>query len=118
MGTRENSWNTAETPSLRAFRTVKTVTGSPAISTEPLVGVEAAGEDRDQSGFARAVLAEQHMNLARFEREVHMVERDDARITLGEAARFDNRFLKIGHDRRNEGTPAQGPTSTGDERLS
>ena len=41
MGTRENSWNTAETPSLRAFRTVKTVTGSPAISIEPLVGVEA-----------------------------------------------------------------------------
>ena len=56
------------------------------------------------------------MNLARFESEVHMVERNDARIALGEAARFDNWFLKIGHDRRNEGTSAQGPTSTRDER--
>ena len=42
------------------------------------------------------------MNLARFEGEVHMVERNDARITLGEAARFDNRFLRIGHDRRKQ----------------
>ena len=118
MGTRENSWNTAETPSLRAFRTVKTVTGSPAISIEPLVGADGAGEDRNQSGFARAVLAEQHMNLARFEGEVHMVERNDARITLGEAARFDNRFLKIGHDRRMKGRRPKGRRPRGMSVLS
>ncbi len=53
------------------------------------------------------------MNLARFEGEVHMIKRNDARITLGEATRFDNRFLKMGHDRRNEGTSAHADVHQG-----
>ena len=52
-----------------------------------------ACKDRDQSGFACAVLAEKNMHLARFKNEVHVVERNYARIPFGEAARFGNRFL-------------------------
>jgi hypothetical protein len=51
------------------------------------------------------------MDFARLEREVDVVERDNARIALGEATRFNNRLGMIGHAAEAKGTSARMPTS-------
>ena len=57
--------------------------GSPADEDVALVRLLHAGEQAHQRGFARAVLAEQHVDFAGMELEGHGIERDDA----GEALR-------------------------------
>ena len=55
------------------------------------VGLVDAGHDLDQRRFAGAVLAEQRVDLARIERERHVLERLGRVEALGDVAHLENR---------------------------
>ena len=55
----------------------------------PLVGPVEPGEDVGQRGLARAVLAQERMNLAGRRLEVHVLVRDDRREPLRDSPQCD-----------------------------
>ncbi len=57
------------------------------------VGLIGAGQDLDQRGLARAVLAEQRVNLARPHLEVHLVQRAVLAEDLAHLPRLQHRHL-------------------------
>ena len=62
-----------------------------------------AGEDLDQRGLARAVLAEQRQDLAGAKLEVHVIERQRAPEALGYASEFQHRCaLRAGRSIRRQ----------------
>ena len=63
-----------------------------------LVGTGEAVEDVHEGGLAGAVLAQERMDLAGAHVQVDVVVRDDARISLGDAAHLESR-----HDHRSVG---------------
>jgi hypothetical protein len=64
------------------------------------VGTEGAGHDADEGGLARAVLPEEHVDLAGPEVEIHPVERLHAREPFAEAAQAEER-RGLGDGRRS-----------------
>jgi LacI family transcriptional regulator len=75
----------------------------PAVEQD-LSGIARAGtaQDLHQRRFAGAVLAEQHVHLARAQLEAHVIEGDDARVAFADAPHQQQRRLGSGlaHGRR------------------
>jgi hypothetical protein len=58
--------------------------------TGAMIGLDVPGEQLDQRGLARAVLADERVNLARANLQMGMVERDLPRICLRETFDVEN----------------------------
>ena len=79
-------------------------------------GTVHAGEDFREGRLARAVLAEERMDLAALQIEIDVAQHLDARELLGDAARRDERRIgerggRLGHAQRPAGTGESGSIS-------
>ena len=72
-----------------------------------------AEEDLDERGLARAVLAEQAVDLALLDRERDALERLDAAVVLAELARLDDRHGRLRDEVLGMVTPKDSPIGRG-----
>ena len=64
----------------------------PVDSNGALVGLVDASEDFHQRRFSRAVFADQRDDLAGTDREIDVIQRNDARESLSDAIEFEDRI--------------------------
>ena len=60
------------------------------------VGLVGAGDDLDERGFARAVLAEQRVDFARLQLERHALQRADGAEGFADVGELEEGFQEIG----------------------
>ena len=92
VGTRMLSWYTVRIPSEIAWRGVREAWDRPKSTISPASGVRAPGENLYERGLARAVLADQAVDLSGPQREIHGIEGDDAGKALAQAANVQKPF--------------------------
>ena len=115
-GNRRGSWWTTAIPSARAWAGPAMTVGSPSTRIVPAVGLVDAGQDLDQGALARAVLADQRVDLAGPQVERHVVSACVAREPLGHAGQRDLGAPRLGR-RADRGVHGRGHAAVTGRRI-
>ena len=93
-GTSVKCWWTMPRPAAMASAGLPKRTGAPSTATVPASGLVQAGEDVHERGLARAVLAQQRVDLAPPQVEVDLVVGDQPGESLDDPPHLDRERLR------------------------